>query len=81
MNIIEPQSSGDAVEDVQMRLVSLGLLTDDNVTGTFDETTARAIAAFRRSMHLPECSGRCIVSSGRSNAFFALAIFSRQRCC
>lgn len=54
MNIIEPQSSGDAVEDVQMRLVSLGLLTDDNVTGTFDETTARAIAAFRRSMHLPQ---------------------------
>ncbi|KXB48959.1 putative bacteriochlorophyll 4-vinyl reductase [Umbribacter vaginalis] len=54
MNIIEPQSSGDAVEDVQMRLVSLGLLTDDNVTGTFDETTARAIAAFRSSMHLPQ---------------------------
>lgn len=54
MNIIEPQSSGDAVEDVQMRLVSLGLLTDDDVTGTFDEKTARAIAAFRSSMNLPQ---------------------------
>lgn len=54
MNIIEPQSSGDAVEDVQMRLVSLGLLTDADVTGTFDEKTARAIAAFRSSMNLPQ---------------------------
>lgn len=54
MNIIEPQSSGDAVEDVQMRLVSLGLLTDDDVTGTFDEKTARAIATFRSSMNLPQ---------------------------
>ncbi len=47
MKTIQLGDSGAAVEDVQQRLVTTGLLAEGNVTGVFDESTAEAVRAFR----------------------------------
>ena len=54
METITLQSKGAAVEDVQHRLATLGLLAEENVTGVFDEATAQAVRAFRADAGLPE---------------------------
>ncbi|MBR5260470.1 MAG: peptidoglycan-binding protein [Eggerthellaceae bacterium] len=46
MNVIKLHDKGAAVEDVQSRLALVGHLTDDQITGEFDEATAEALAAF-----------------------------------
>lgn len=46
MDTIRRTDSGAAVEDIQQRLAQLGFLTQEDVNGTFDETTARAVRAF-----------------------------------
>lgn len=47
METIGLHSSGAAVEDVQQRLVSLGLLSESSIDGVFGEETAAAVRAFR----------------------------------
>ena len=47
MKTIQLGDSGAAVEDVQQRLVAVGLLEQGHVTGVFDEATAEAVRAFR----------------------------------
>ena len=48
MTTIRPGDAGAAVEDVQQRLVTVGLLADDQVTSSFGEATAAAVQAFRQ---------------------------------
>lgn len=55
---LAPDSVGDAVADLQSRLVRLGLLTAGEVTGTFDASTGRAVARFQRQRGL-RCDGVC----------------------
>ena len=52
MMTIHPGDSGAAVEDVQQRLVTIGLLEESQVTGSFDETTVAAVRAFRNRVHI-----------------------------
>ena len=47
MKTIGIGDSGPAVEDVQQRLATIGLLPDDAVDGTFGEETAAAVRTFR----------------------------------
>lgn len=56
MDTIKLHDTGAAVEDVQQRLKITGFLTDEQVTGTFDEQTAAAVRAFCSSAHLEESS-------------------------
>lgn len=46
METIRLHDAGAAVEDVQQRLVVAGCLDEANVSGTFDDETARAVRAF-----------------------------------
>ena len=54
METISLHDNGAAVEDVQNRLVLAGHLRSDQVTGTFDEATARAVRSFCAEAGLPE---------------------------
>lgn len=47
METIRQGDSGAAVEDVQQRLVTIGLLESSQVSGSFDAATAAAVAEFR----------------------------------
>ena len=47
MKTIQLGDTGAAVEDVQQRLATVGVLDQEHVTGVFDETTAEAVRAFR----------------------------------
>ncbi|MGC9960742.1 MAG: peptidoglycan-binding protein [Acidimicrobiales bacterium] len=51
-------SAGEAVADLQSRLVRLGLLEATRATGTFDVVTGGAVAAFQRQRGL-RCDGVC----------------------
>lgn len=53
METIKRNDTGVAVEDVQQRLATIGLLASDAVTGTFDDATAAAVAAFCKQEDLP----------------------------
>lgn len=54
METIKLHDRGAAVEDVQNRLASLDLLTPDQITGIFDEATAKAVRAFSVQAQLDE---------------------------
>lgn len=54
METIKRHDTGPAVEDVQQRLVIAGLLSQDQVSGTFDDATVAAVQAFRKQSGLPE---------------------------
>ncbi len=54
METIKLNDTGDAVEDVQHRLVITGHLSDDNVTGTYDNATAQAVRKFCADAHIAE---------------------------
>ena len=51
-------AAGEAVSDLQSRLVRLGLLEASIATGIFDAETGRAVAAFQRQRGL-RCDGVC----------------------
>ena len=53
MDTIKRHDTGAAVEDVQQRLATIGLLFADEVSGTFDDATAAAVTMFRRKAGLP----------------------------
>ncbi len=53
METIKRNDTGVAVEDVQQRLATIGLLASGAVTGTFDDATAAAVAAFCKQEDLP----------------------------
>lgn len=53
MQAICPGDTGAAVEDVQRRLVTVGLLAEDEVDGTFGNATAAAVRRFREKSRLP----------------------------
>ncbi len=53
MEAITRNDTGPAVEDVQRRLRTIGLLPEAGVTGTFDEATAQAVLRFRKQLGLP----------------------------
>ena len=50
MMTIHPGDAGAPVEDVQQRLVTVGLLQQDQVSGVFDEDTVNAIRVFRERL-------------------------------
>ena len=50
MEPIKRNDSGAAVEDVQQRLARIGHLPEEAVSGTFDDATAAALAADRKSV-------------------------------
>ena len=52
MKTIQLGDRGAAVEDVQQRLVTVGLLDQSQVTGVFDESTAEAVRTFRSQSNL-----------------------------
>lgn len=54
MDIIQKHDMGAAVEDVQGKLASLGLLDASQITGSFDEATEQAVAAFCARVGIPE---------------------------
>lgn len=55
MRIIRPGDSGDAVRDVQHRLLALGhRLETDELSGRFGGTTEKGVRAFQISRGLPE---------------------------
>ena len=53
METISINSTGPAVEDVQQRLATIGLLSEDTVDGVFGPETATAVRAFRANAGLP----------------------------
>lgn len=53
MEPIKRNDTGAAVEDVQARLARIGHLPEDAVTGTFDDATVEALAAFLAESALP----------------------------
>ncbi len=53
METIKKNDSGAAVEDVQQRLVKIGLLADGSIDGLFGQKTAQAVASFREKEGLP----------------------------
>ena len=53
METIKRHDTGPAVEDVQQRLVTIGLLDPADVDGAFGDTTAEAVQAFCGNMGLP----------------------------
>ena len=57
MQTIKLGDRGAAVEDVQQRLVAVGLLDETQVSGVFDEATADAVRAFRAKAGL-EAGGK-----------------------
>lgn len=54
MEIIKRHDTGPAVEDVQQRLVTVGLLDISHISGVFDDATATALRAFCASAQMPE---------------------------
>ena len=52
MKTITTGDTGAAVEDVQQRLASLGLLQQDDIDGVYGSDTATAVRAFREQSHL-----------------------------
>lgn len=52
MKTIKIGDAGAAVEDVQQRLATVGHLSEDQVTGIYDEATAQAVASFCVNVHL-----------------------------
>ena len=56
MEAITLYDTGAAVEDIQRKLVSLGYLFDDDITGTYDERTASAVRSFAGASGLSETS-------------------------
>lgn len=54
MDTIKKHDIGPAVEDVQQRLATIGLLAASGVDGTFGDATGAAVRAFCAKMHLPE---------------------------
>lgn len=54
MEAIQLHDTGAGVSDVQQKLIDLGFLGPKQATGTFDEATAEAVAAFCREEGLPE---------------------------
>ena len=54
MKTIRKDDKGAAVDDVQQRLASLGHLTEDDITGVFDDKTADAVRAFCASEGIDE---------------------------
>ena len=54
MDIIKRGDSGAAVADVQGKLAALGLLREDECTGTFDAATEQALRSFCEDHGLPE---------------------------
>lgn len=55
MNSIRKGDSGAAVEDVQERLVTLGLLAEGSVSGVFDDATLSALHSFCEKAGMPPC--------------------------
>ncbi|MEC4273162.1 peptidoglycan-binding protein [Adlercreutzia sp. R25] len=53
MEPIKRNDTGAAVEDVQARLARIGHLPEDAITGTFDDATVEALAAFLAESALP----------------------------
>lgn len=53
METIKRDARGAAVEDVQQRLTTIGLLDPDGADGTFGDATAAAVREFRRQAGLP----------------------------
>lgn len=53
MDTITLHDTGAAVEDIQRKLVSLGYLSEDVISGTFDECTAQAVSSFASDEGLP----------------------------
>ena len=53
METIKQHDTGAAVEDVQQRLATIGLLDQADVDGTFGEKTAAAVRAFCLQSGLP----------------------------
>ena len=53
METIKRHDTGPAVEDVQQRLVTIGLLDPADVDGAFGDTTAEAVQAFCGGAGLP----------------------------
>ena len=54
METIRLHDAGAAVEDVQQRLATLGILDESQVTGTFDDATGAAVRTFSAQAGLPE---------------------------
>lgn len=54
MKTIRLNDTGAAVEDVQSRLMLIGHLTEDQVTGVYDELTAKSVRDFCRNVGVPE---------------------------
>ncbi|MDO4183205.1 MAG: peptidoglycan-binding protein [Coriobacteriia bacterium] len=54
MDTFALNDSGAAVEDIQQRLVLVGCLPQDGVSGVFDAETAAAVRAFCKQASLPE---------------------------
>jgi len=54
MRTIRKNEQGAAVEDVQQRLAKLGYLSNDQITSTFDDTTAAAVMSFCADFNLPK---------------------------
>lgn len=52
METIKIGDAGAAVEDVQQRLATVGHLTEEQVTGIYDEATAQAVSDFCVNVHL-----------------------------
>lgn len=54
MKTIRLNDTGAAVEDIQNRLMLIGHLTEEQVTGVYDELTAKSIRDFCRNVGIPE---------------------------
>ncbi len=54
MEIIKRDNSGPAVEDIQQRLIAIGLLDEWEADGAFGELTGRAVREFCKKYQLPE---------------------------
>lgn len=52
MQTIKLNDAGAAVEDIQQRLMIIGHLAEDQVTGVYDEATAQAVRDFCVNVHL-----------------------------
>ena len=57
MNIISKHETGSAVEDVQQRLCTIGLLSEDEVDGVFGDVTDQALRRFCEQSGLPVPDG------------------------
>ena len=78
METIKRHDTGPAVEDVQQRLVTIGLLDPADVDGAFGDTTAEAVQAFCGGAGLQHALGAlgfaCGATDGIFGAFTELAL-------